>query len=102
MLHGGGNETVAAMAEATSGVAVIAEAASELPGSGGVAVETGPFGLLRNPFERSAELDDGCLPNTIASLLSELQSGLRSPQGLSVLVGTRGSGKSFAASAFAR
>jgi type II secretory pathway predicted ATPase ExeA len=67
-----------------------------------VAVETGPFGLLRNPFERSAELDDGCLPNSIATLLSELQSGLRSPQGLSVLVGARGSGKSFAAQAFAR
>ncbi|MFN2378451.1 MAG: SPOR domain-containing protein [Candidatus Binatia bacterium] len=60
------------------------------------------FGLSRDPFQRSPELDDACLPNTLAALLSELQSSLRSPQGLSVLVGPAGSGKSVAASAFGR
>src|SRR5512141_2929614 len=60
------------------------------------------FGLSRDPFQRSPELDDACLPNTIAALLSELQSGLRSPQGVSVLVAGGGSGKSIAAAAFAR
>jgi len=60
------------------------------------------FGLSRDPFERSPELDDACLPNTIATLLSELQSGLRAPQGVSALVGGSGSGKSVAAAAFAR
>lgn len=60
------------------------------------------FGLSRDPFQRSPELDDACLPNAISALLSELQSGLRSPQGLSVLVAPAGSGKSVAASAFGR
>ena len=55
------------------------------------------FGLARDPFQRSAELDDACLPNTMAALLSELLSSLRSPQGVSVLVADSGSGKSVAA-----
>src|SRR5205085_5563634 len=41
-----------------------------------VVVVAGPFGLLRNPFQRCADLDDGCLPNAIAAVLSELQSSL--------------------------
>ncbi|HXC51864.1 MAG TPA: SPOR domain-containing protein [Candidatus Limnocylindrales bacterium] len=65
-------------------------------------METGPFGLLRNPFQRSAELDDGCLPNAMAAVLSELQSGLSAPRGVGVLVGERGAGKSLAAASFAR
>jgi type II secretory pathway predicted ATPase ExeA/cell division protein FtsN len=60
------------------------------------------FGLARDPFQRMAELDDACLPNTVAALLSELLSSLRSPQGVSVLVGDGGSGKSMLAAAFAR
>lgn len=60
------------------------------------------FGLSRDPFGRSPDLDDTCLPNTVAALLSELQSGLRSPQGISVLVAPSSSGKSLAAAAFAR
>jgi type II secretory pathway predicted ATPase ExeA/cell division protein FtsN len=65
-------------------------------------MDASAFGLSRNPFQRSPELDEACLPNTIAALLSELQAGLRSPQGVSVLVGEAGSGKTMAASAFAR
>lgn len=65
-------------------------------------MDAGAFGLSRNPFQRIPELDDACLPNTVASLLSELQSALRSPQGVSVLVGETGSGKTMAAAAFAR
>lgn len=60
------------------------------------------FGLSRDPFQRCPELDDACLPNAMAAQLSELLSGLRSPQGVSVLVGDAGSGKSIAAEAFAR
>jgi type II secretory pathway predicted ATPase ExeA/cell division protein FtsN len=60
------------------------------------------FGLARDPFQRSAELDDACLPNTISALLSELLSSLRSPKGVSVLVGDGGTGKSMAAAAFIR
>ena len=60
------------------------------------------FGLSRDPFQRGPELDDACLPNTMAALLSELLSSLRSPQGVSVLVADAGSGKSVAAAAFAR
>lgn len=65
-------------------------------------MDAGAFGLSRNPFQRSPELDEACLPNTVAALLSELQSGLRSPQGVSVLVGEPGAGKTMAAAAFAR
>ncbi|HEY2775474.1 MAG TPA: AAA family ATPase [Candidatus Binatia bacterium] len=65
-------------------------------------METVRAGLSRDPFARDADLDDACLPNTLGSILSELQSGLRAPQGVSVLVGAPGSGKSMAASAFAR
>lgn len=65
-------------------------------------MDAGAFGLSRNPFQRIPELDEACLPNTFASLLSELQSALRSPQGVSVLVGEAGSGKTMAAAAFAR
>ncbi|MFN2425076.1 MAG: AAA family ATPase [Candidatus Binatia bacterium] len=60
------------------------------------------FGLSGDPFQRSPELDDACLPNTLAALLSELLSGLRSPQGVSVLVADAGSGKSLAAASFTR
>ena len=65
-------------------------------------MEWAAFGLARDPFQRSAELDDACLPNTVSALLSELLSSLRSPQGVSVLVGDGGSGKSMLASSFAR
>jgi type II secretory pathway predicted ATPase ExeA len=65
-------------------------------------MEWSAFGLARDPFQRIAELDDACLPNTVAALLSEMLSSLRSPQGVSVLVGDGGSGKSMVASAFAR
>lgn len=60
------------------------------------------FGLSRDPFQRSTDLDDACLPNPLAALLSEMQSGMRCPQGVSVLVGEPASGKSMVARAFAR
>lgn len=60
------------------------------------------FGLSRDPFQRSTDLDDACLPNPLAALLSELQSGMRCPQGVSILVGEPASGKSMVARAFAR
>lgn len=60
------------------------------------------FGLSREPFERSSDLDDACLPNTLAALLAELQATLRSPQGLSVFVAPSGSGKSMVAEILAR
>jgi len=65
-------------------------------------MDGGGFGLSRNPFQRSPELDDACLPNAVAALLSELQSSLRSPRGVSVLVGGSRCGKSFVAGVFAR
>ena len=65
-------------------------------------MDVSALGLSRDPFQRSPELDDTCLPNTIAALLSELQSSLRCPQGVSALVAASGSGKSVAAAAFAR
>ena len=65
-------------------------------------MDVAAYGLSRNPFERNSELDEACLPNPLAVQLSELQAGLRSPQGVSVLVGERGSGKSLLAKIFAR
>jgi type II secretory pathway predicted ATPase ExeA/cell division protein FtsN len=65
-------------------------------------MDASAFGLSRNPFQRSPELDEACLPNSMAALLSQLQDGLRSPQGVSVLVAEGGCGKSMAASVFAR
>lgn len=65
-------------------------------------MDVAAYGLARNPFERNSELDEACLPNALAAQLSELQAGLRSPQGVSVLVGERGSGKSLLARIFAR
>ncbi|HYC54887.1 MAG TPA: AAA family ATPase [Candidatus Binatia bacterium] len=60
------------------------------------------FGLSREPFQRNCETDEQCLPNPLAALLSELQAGLRSPQGLSVLIAEEGSGKTLLARIFAR
>jgi|GEM_PF-1822937 len=65
-------------------------------------MDVGAYGLSRNPFERNPELDETCLPNPLAVLLSELQAGMRSPQGVSVLVGERNCGKSMLAKIFAR
>jgi len=65
-------------------------------------MDVGAYGLSRNPFERNSELDESCLPNPLAVQLSELQAGLRAPQGVSVLVGEHGSGKSLLAKIFAR
>ncbi|HYB97785.1 MAG TPA: AAA family ATPase [Candidatus Limnocylindrales bacterium] len=60
------------------------------------------FGLSRDPFPRNSDADEQCLPNALAALLSELQAGLRSPRGLSVLIADEGSGKSLLARIFAR
>lgn len=60
------------------------------------------LGLSRDPFDRCPELDDACLPNTMASVLSELMSDLRTSHGVSIVTAEAGSGKSIMVAAFAR
>lgn len=60
------------------------------------------LGLSRDPFDRCPELDDACLPNTMASTLSELMSDLRTSHGVSLVTAEAGSGKSIMVAAFVR
>ncbi len=60
------------------------------------------LGLSRDPFDRCPELDDSCLPNTMASVLSELLSDLRTSHGVSLVTAEAGSGKSILLAALSR
>lgn len=63
---------------------------------------TTAFGLSEEPFEIDPDADEACMPNPLASLLTELQAGLRCPRGLSALVGDDSAVVSRLAGAFAR
>jgi cell division protein FtsN/type II secretory pathway predicted ATPase ExeA len=67
-----------------------------------VVMDADAFGLSRDPFERSPDLDDACLPNSMAALLSELSAGLRCGQGVSVLVADEGGLVSMLSGVFVR
>ncbi|HIF64879.1 MAG TPA: hypothetical protein EYQ35_12120 [candidate division UBP10 bacterium] len=52
------------------------------------------FGLSRHPFDQRGGADNGPLSDVWAALLAELRAGLQAPQGITLLIGESGTGKS--------
>ncbi len=52
------------------------------------------FGLSRHPFDQRGGADGGPLSDVWAALVAELRAGLQAPQGITLLIGESGTGKS--------
>lgn len=52
------------------------------------------FGLSGHPFGHDGESANGSVAEAYGALLSELRAGLQAPQGITLLIGEQGSGKS--------
>ncbi len=52
------------------------------------------FGLSRHPFDQQGGADGGPLSDVWAALVAELRAGLQAPQGITLLIGESGTGKS--------
>lgn len=52
------------------------------------------FGLSRHPFDQRSGADGGPLSDVWAALVAELRAGLQAPQGITLLIGESGTGKS--------
>ncbi|MBC8292192.1 MAG: AAA family ATPase [Proteobacteria bacterium] len=52
------------------------------------------FGLSRHPFDQQGGADAGPLSDVWAALVAELRAGLQAPQGITLLIGGSGTGKS--------